>query len=170
MISKFKKFIFLLKAKSKYNNETYNKESLNSFENRVYIDISQYDPNVPARLINNRINELYHSNKNNNQILIDSGLPKATFYRIINDFTLSNKPTKENIIKLAVGLECNLYLTLKLLNAYGYTFSNSSRFDITCEYFFKYWKYQIDERGTRKGVNELQELLDKWAKISILEY
>ena len=75
MISKFKKFIFLLKAKSKYNNETYNKESLNSFENRVYIDISQYDPNVPARLINNRINELYHSNKNNNQIILRFSCP-----------------------------------------------------------------------------------------------
>ena len=161
MISKFKKLFFIISIKRQYKNSSIHKEKMDSFDKKVYIDFSKYDPAIPAKIINDRINELYLLRKDTTQILYDTGLAKATFYRIISDFKFSNKPTKDNVIKLSIGLEFNLYQTLKLLNAYGYTFSDASHLDIIYEYFFKNWTYQNDERGTGDGVNSLIYLIEK---------
>lgn len=170
MLTFFEKILFRAYVKKHYKKNSNDLSARKSFEKNLdFSPLRNPDLTSPAKVINQRITELRLLNKDSNKIIIDSNLPKATYHRIISDFSLTYMPKKENIIKLAIGLEYNLYQTIELLNLYGYTLSKSTLFDITCSFFFTHWKYHDIDRGTAKGVCKLQSLLYENTNIDIME-
>ena len=163
---KFKSFI----KRNFISNNISNNLGQSAFETNINPSFSKtYSPERPAKLITSRVKLLNSLGKKHKDIMTDSNLPKSTYTRIINDFTLNNLPKKENIIKLAIGLEFNLSQTKYILNSYGYTLTNSSKLDVTCKYFFANWKYKKNERGTGKGIYTFQLLLSEWSNINVME-
>lgn len=170
MFSILKKILFKIYISKNYRRDSSDVSARKSFEKNLdYTPLKKPNLTSPAQIINKRITELNSLNKTNADIMIDSDLPKSTFNRIISDFQLNYLPKKENLIKLAIGLEYNLSQTLELLNLYGYTLSNSSMLDVTCSFFFTNWKYHDKDRGTAIGISELQSLLSDWTNIDIME-
>lgn len=123
--------------------------------------LNLYNPSIGSDLINKRINQLQDDGKSIKEIMADSFISKSTLSRLRTEFDEAKKHDKETLVKLAIGIELNLAETHELLKSFGLTLSRTSAFDVAAVYFFSTWKFKKNHRGSSKGLQYLQLLLDK---------
>lgn len=121
--------------------------------------IKEAEAEEKASIINDRVDELRSEGKSITEIEVDSDLSNSTVKRLRQYNRKDYIPDKINLIKFAVGLELDIDGANQLLEAFGYFFSASSRFDLICVYFFTYYEYERKDRGSGKAIYELNNIL-----------
>ena len=98
-------------------------------------------PTVDKSFKEKLINYINRSGKTNSEIYLCSGITKQVFSKIISNDTY--QPKKSTIFCLIIGLELNLDDALDLLNAAGYTLSNSIIMDQVIKNCIERKRYDI---------------------------
>ncbi|MDO5516565.1 MAG: hypothetical protein Q4F66_03350 [Clostridium sp.] len=70
-----------------------------------------------------------------------ANIDRKLFSKIRNNKNYN--PTKKTVIALAIGMKLSLDESVDLLQKAGYSFSNSSKFDVIMKYFFEKREYDL---------------------------
>ena len=100
-------------------------------------------PKKPDKAFHEKLIQMIHQKEINDVKMYQSAhLSKAHFHKLITGKSL---PSRKTALLLVIAMRLNIHEAIDLLKSAGFTFSNTSHFDLIVEYHIKSNIYDLDQ-------------------------